>query len=62
MDPTEKSELDDFLAAEVATVDLTGVSLEPIPTPYWRWCFQRRLQVINECGGDGESFPVEGDA
>ena len=59
---TSTTDLDAFLRAELAGVDLEGVRLEAIAVHYWRWGFQQRLRVIADLCDDGPSFPVSEDS
>jgi hypothetical protein len=46
------TDLDEFLKAELAGVDLESVHLEAVVTPYWRWGFQPKLRAISDYGPD----------
>lgn len=56
---TTTPDLDEFLKEELAGVNLEGVRLEPVVTPYWRWSFQGRLRAIADYGdADEPAFPL----
>jgi hypothetical protein len=42
----DQSELGAFLRAELAGVDLEGISLEPVPVVRWQSAIQSRLRAI----------------
>jgi len=58
----EQSELDAFLRAELAGVDLEGIRLEPVPVVRWQSAIQSRLRAIADCQGGTPVLPVSDDA
>jgi hypothetical protein len=61
MKKIETSEVDAFLRAELAGVDLEGIRLEPVPVVRWGSAIQSRLRAIAGYQDGTTVLPVADD-